>query len=100
MAIGFNSLDTFSSLVVMSAGNANAEQSFPEFFSNPAATNKKLKLLWIGMGKDDGGVNNAKALDAALTAKNISHQFHLTDGRHEWVVWRHHLHMVAPLLFR
>ena len=41
-----------------------------------------------------------QALHDALTAKGITHTFRLTEGRHEWVVWRHHLHEVAPLLFR
>jgi hypothetical protein len=24
----------------------------------------------------------------------------VTEGRHEWVIWRHHLREVAPLLFK
>jgi enterochelin esterase family protein len=59
-----------------------------------------MKLLWMGVGKDDGIGASTKALDASLTAKGINHTFKLTDGRHEWVVWRHHLAEVAPLLFR
>jgi enterochelin esterase-like enzyme len=60
-----------------------------------------MKLLWLGIGKDDNLTGaSARALDAALTAKGIDHTFRLTEGRHEWVVWRHHLHEVAPLLFR
>ena len=98
IAIGFSHPDTFHSLVVMSAGATGAETTYPEFFT--PATNKKIKLLWIGIGKDDFLLSNAKALDAALTAKGVSHTFRLTEGRHEWVVWRHHLHEVAPLLFR
>ena len=98
IAIGFSHPDTFHSLVVMSAGVAGAETTYPEFFT--PATNKKIRLLWIGIGKDDFLLNSAQALDAALTAKGVSHTFRLTEGRHEWVVWRHHLHEVAPLLFR
>src|SRR5207247_2543669 len=30
----------------------------------------------------------------------VERTFRLTEGRHEWVVWRHHLNEVAPLLFR
>jgi enterochelin esterase family protein len=100
VAIGFTHPDTFHSLVVMSAGATNAEQTYPDFFKDPAAINKKMKLLWMGVGKDDRIGESTKALDASLTAKGINHTFRLTDGRHEWVVWRHHLHEVAPLLFR
>jgi enterochelin esterase family protein len=63
-------------------------------------TNNKIKLLWMADGKDDFALNGAQALDAALTAKGIRHTFRVTEGRHEWVIWRHHLREVAPLLFR
>jgi enterochelin esterase family protein len=98
--IGFNNSDTFRSLVVMSAGAQNAEQNYPAFFSNPAATNKKMKLIWVGVGKDDFALNGSKALNASLTGAGITHTFRVTEGRHEWVVWRHALNEVAPLLFR
>jgi enterochelin esterase family protein len=100
-AIGFAHPDQFRSLVIMSAGSNNADTNYPEFFKDPAATNKQLKLLWMGVGKDDTLVGpSAKALDALLTAKGIKHTFVVGEGRHEWVVWRHHLNEVAPLLFR
>ena len=53
VAIGFANPDTFHNLVVMSAGGTNVEQNYPAFFKDPAATNKKLKLLWVGVGKED-----------------------------------------------
>jgi enterochelin esterase family protein len=100
-AIGFAHPDLFHSLVIMSAGSNNADTNYPDFFKDAAATNKQLKLLWMGVGKDDALVGpSAKALDALLTAKGIKHTFVIGEGRHEWVVWRHHLNDVAPLLFR
>ena len=100
-AIGFTNTDLFHSIVIMSAGNANAEQNYPEFFAGGPAINRKLKLLWIGVGKDDPlALKGSTALYAALTAKDIKHTFRVTEGRHEWVVWRHHLNEVAPQLFR
>jgi enterochelin esterase-like enzyme len=98
--IGFNNLDTFHWLVVMSAGAQNAEDAYPAFFSNPAATNAALKLLWIGVGKDDFALNGSRALVASLEKAGIEHTFRLTESRHEWVVWRHYLNEVAPLLFK
>jgi enterochelin esterase family protein len=101
VAIGFANPDTFHSLVVMSAGGTNVEQNYPAFFKDPAATNKKLKLLWVGVGKDDKLVmTGTMALKESLTKAAIKHTFRETEGRHEWVVWRHHLREVAPLLFR
>lgn len=101
VAVGFTHPALFHSLVIMSAGANDADKTYPEFFKDPAATNKQIKLLWMGIGKDDNltGVS-AKNLDAALTARGIKHTFVVGEGRHEWVVWRHHLNEVAPLLFR
>jgi enterochelin esterase-like enzyme len=38
--------------------------------------------------------------DRMLTRIGITHTFRVTEGRHEWTVWRHHLNEVAPLLFK
>ena len=101
IAIGLTHTDIFHSLVVMSAGGGGtAAQSYPEFFKQGSALNKKLKLLWIGIGKDDANVANSQSLSENLTQSGITHMFRLTEGRHEWVVWRHHLREVAPLLFK
>jgi enterochelin esterase family protein len=101
VAIGFPNIDTFHSLVIMSAGaNAQVAETYPEFFNNPAQTNEKLDLLWIGVGKDDFALNGSRTLDEALTKAGIDHTFMVGEGRHEWVVWRHHLREVAPLLFK
>jgi enterochelin esterase family protein len=101
VAVGFANPKLFSHLIVMSAGAQNADQNYPEFFKSAEATNKQLKLLWVGVGKDDALVGaGSKALDETLTKNNIKHTYRVTEGRHEWVVWRHHLHEVAPLMFR
>jgi enterochelin esterase family protein len=101
VSVGFSHPELFHSLVVMSAGANNADTTYPEFFKDAGATNKQIKLLWMGIGKDDTLTGtSAKALDATLTAKGIKHTFVVGEGRHEWVVWRHHLNEVAPLLFR
>ena len=101
--IGFPHLDTFHSLVIMSMGAQNADRTYPTFFADPAATNRKLKFLWLGVGADDNLVGaNARALEATLTAKGINHApfWVLPGARHEWVVWRYALRDVAPQLFR
>jgi len=98
--IGFNNLDKFHWIVVMSAGAQNAEQTYPAFFGNPAQTNEALKLLWVGVGKDDFALNGSRALVESLEKAGIEHTFRLTEGRHEWVIWRHYLNEVAPQLFK
>ncbi len=100
-AIGFTNPDKFHSIVIMSAGAKNALQQYPDFFKDAAAVNKQLKLLWVGVGKDDKLVMaGSTALGEALKTAGITHTYRVTEGRHEWVVWRHHLREVAPLLFR
>lgn len=99
IAIGFTHPDMFHYLIIMSAGAQNAATTYPDFFK-PGVANRKLKLLWMGVGKDDQLTGaGVKALDEALTKADIKHTFVVGEGRHEWVVWRHHLHDVAPLLF-
>jgi enterochelin esterase family protein len=99
-AIAFANPEKFRYVAIMSAGSANADENYPGFFKDPNA-NKKFKLLWVGVGKDDalaGG--GSKQLDETLTKYKIDHTYRVTDGRHEWVVWRHHLNEFAPLLFK
>jgi enterochelin esterase family protein len=101
VAIGFPNTKIFSHIVVMSAGGGqNMEQTYADFFKSPEATNKQLKLLWVSVGKDDFALNGSKALDDVLTKNKIKHTFVVTEGRHEWVIWRHALRDVAPLMFR
>ena len=45
-------------------------------------------------------VCGASKVEKLLTAKGVTHTFTLTDGRHEWTVWRHQLNDIAPLLFK
>ncbi len=76
VAIGFPNTKFFSHLVVMSAGaGQNPEQTYADFFKNADTVNKQLKLLWLGVGKDDFALNGSKALDEALTKNNIKHTF-------------------------
>ncbi|MFC1781008.1 alpha/beta hydrolase-fold protein [Planctomycetota bacterium] len=101
MNVGFNRSDLFRYIVIMSSGGQNADVSYPDFFNNADATNEQLKLLWIAVGKDDGlAAGGSKALDELLTSKGINHTYRVTEGRHEWTVWRYHLNEFAQLLFK
>ncbi len=101
MNVAFNRPELFRHVVIMSSGAATPEQTYPAFFTNPAKINQQFKTFWIAIGKDDALVGaGSKTLADALTAKGIKHTYRVTEGRHEWTVWRHHLNEVAPLLFR
>jgi enterochelin esterase family protein len=77
------------------------DEVYARAFANPASLNRQFKLLWLGVGRDDTLTGPGdRALDQTLTRRGVTHTFALTEGRHEWTVWRHYLNTVAPLLFR
>ena len=101
MSLAFNKPELFRYVVIMSSGLNNGEQAYPAFFKDPASVNKQFKLLWIAVGKDDSLVGGGtKALVETLTKNGIQHTHKVTEGRHEWTVWRYHLNEFAPLLFK
>ena len=100
--IAFNRPELFRYVMLMSpAVVGGAEEFYPAVFKTPAKVNTQFKLFWVGVGKDDTLTGPGdKDFDASLTKAGITHTFELTDGRHEWTVWRHHLHDLAPKLFQ
>ncbi|MBS1857442.1 MAG: esterase [Acidobacteria bacterium] len=99
--VGFAHLDLFSAIGVFSAsGGADLAGRFQQQLAHPAATNSKLKVFWIGIGKQDAGYERAKQFSAALQGAHIEHPFVETEGGHVWAVWRWALSEYAPLLFR
>ena len=62
--------------------------------------NQKLKLLWIGCGKDDFLLQRNEEFIAILKGKDLKHEWHLTAGNHSWPIWRGYLSDFASLLFQ
>lgn len=59
------------------------------------------KFAWIGVGSNDQTVHDGpKRLADTLTAHNINHEFHETDGGHTWINWRLYLRDFLQRLFR
>lgn len=102
LAIGLNHLELFSYVAGFSSGlrPAEFEKTFAGIVVNPQATNEKLRLLWIGCGKDDGAMANSRAFDEFLNRHRIKHTFRESEGAHTWIVWRRYLNEIAPLLFQ
>jgi len=97
--VGLNHLDRFAWVGGMSA-SAPETNSIATVFADVKATNKKLKLLWIAIGKDDFLLSRNRPLDDALTAAGITHTFKITEGNHSWPVWRKYLAEFAPQVFQ
>ena len=62
--------------------------------------NQKLRLLWIGCGKDDFLLKRNEEFMALLKEKNVRFDWHPSDGGHSWPVWRIYLTELAPKLFQ
>ena len=69
LAVGLNHLDRFAWVGGMSAGVPEADSIAA--LSDPKATNKKLKLLWIAIGKDDFLLSRNQQFDELLTSKGV-----------------------------
>lgn len=67
--------------------------------ADAAATNARLRLLWIAIGKDDFLLERHTKFIALLNEKGIRHEYLLTEGGHSWPVWRQYLVDFVPRLF-
>ncbi|HEY2779141.1 MAG TPA: alpha/beta hydrolase-fold protein [Steroidobacteraceae bacterium] len=81
----------------------DAKTAYGGAFADPAAFNKRIKLLWFGVGTAESeqfrtGIGGAVA---ALRAAGVHLEFYESQGTaHEWQTWRRDLHELAPRLFR
>lgn len=92
LTIGLKHLDKFPSIGVFSSA-AEAGKLLG------AETKSRLKLLWIGCGKDDAVFPRAEAMAALFAQKGVKHTFRATEGAHTYTVWRQYLGEFLPLVF-
>ncbi|MFN0100559.1 MAG: alpha/beta hydrolase-fold protein [Bryobacteraceae bacterium] len=103
MQIGLGNLDRFAFIGSFSGAGARnfaIETSYGGVFKDAAAFNKKVKLFWIGCGREDALFASSVALHQALDKAGIRHIWYESPGLHDWQVWRNHLHEFAPKLFQ
>jgi enterochelin esterase family protein len=106
--VGFKRPDVFGSIALLSpgmfrrtpGGTAAIEAIAPGFLADPAATNRKLRLLFFSCGTEDARIEALKKTWGDLAARRIAFVTRTYPGEHEWRVWRHSLADLAPLLFR
>lgn len=99
--IGLSHLDRFSAVAAFSSAvPRDFETRFQSLLAEPDVANKKLKLLWIGCGRQDSAFDRNRNLSELLTSHKIRNTFHATEGLHNFAIWRRYLIEVAPLLFR
>lgn len=54
-------------------------------FKNPTLTNQRLKLFWIGVGKEDGLYPVISDYLKVLDEKKINHETFISGGGHTWM---------------
>lgn len=99
LTIGLNHLERFAWVGGFSSAVPSRE-TVAGALDDAASTNAKLKLLWIGCGKDDFLLKRNEDFIALLKEKNLRHEWHLTAGTHSWPVWRTYLGEFVPKLFQ
>ena len=68
-------------------------------FADAAAFNKKVKVLFLGIGSAEGP--GTKTFSEQLTQAGIKNVYYESPGTaHEWLTWRRCFKEFAPLLFR
>jgi enterochelin esterase-like enzyme len=101
--IGTTHTDLFSYLGVFSGTPmAQAQSQVDAVVLQGAAFNKKLRLLWFGVGTTEANFyNRTQEVRAQLQKAGISSGYYESPGTaHEFQTWRRCLHEFAPLLFR
>lgn len=72
-------------------------------FKDGAEVNKKLKVLWLGIGTKESAPfpGSIGAFKNMLTKQGIRHVYYESpETGHEWQTWRRSLYQFAPLLFK
>lgn len=82
-----------------SGGTFDPKTSGNGVYADAAAFNKKVKLLWLGVGTEESP--NTRIFHEALNKAGINNVYFESKGTaHEWLTWRRCLNDFAPRLFR
>jgi enterochelin esterase family protein len=102
LRIGLRHLDRFAYLGAFSPAIAitDTAKDYDGVLANAAAINRQLRLLWIGIGRDDFLLGPVKQSHELLQKSGINHVWHESGGAHVWTVWRQYLADFAPRLFQ
>ena len=99
-----NNLDKFSSLGGFSGSCGGRRRTFDPkttcdgAFADPAAFNKKVKVLFLGIGSAEGP--GTKNFSEELTKAGIKNVYFESPGTaHEWLTWRPLLERFRPAAF-
>ena len=100
ITVGLGHLEQFVWIGAFSAAVSGQDPALAGLRADPNGANEKIKLLWIGIGKDDFLLARNREFVKILDELQVRHTYQETDGRHAWGVWRGYLAEFLPLLFR
>ncbi|ADB37464.1 esterase [Spirosoma linguale] len=100
--LGLNNPDLFSWVCGFAPGMLKEEfdRNNATAFANPSLTNQRLKLFWIGVGKDDMLYPVINDYLKVLDEKKIKHETLISDGGHTWMNCKLYLSTIAQKLFQ
>ncbi|MBA4146141.1 MAG: esterase, partial [Cytophaga sp.] len=95
---GLGNLDKFAWVGgFSSAPNTKAPE---ELVPDPAEARKKLKLLWISCGDNDGLISFSKRTHDYLYENDVPHIYYIEPGGHDFKVWKNGVYMFSQFLFK
>jgi len=99
--LGLGHLDTFAYIGAFSAAVANLDfaKDYDGKLADPQI-NRQLKLLWMGVGKQDGLHDGLLTIHQNLEKAGVHHVWVESEGGHVWETWRGYLPQFASLLFQ
>jgi enterochelin esterase-like enzyme len=99
LGVGLKHIDKFAWVGGFSSGVSGRDSVLEALKADPKKANEQLKLLWIGIGKEDFLLEGNRAFVAALKDMKLEHKYEETPGAHRWSVWRLYLADFLPKLF-
>jgi enterochelin esterase-like enzyme len=95
---GLGNLDKFAWI----GGFSSAPNTKPpeQLLPDPELARKKLKLLWISCGDNDGLITFSKRTHDYLIANNVPHIYYIEPGIHDFKAWKNALYMFSQLIFK
>lgn len=99
---GLNNPELFSWVIGFAPGMRVEEiaRNNAEAFANPALTNQRLNMFWIGVGEDDFTYQAIKEYFKVLDEKGIKYESHISGGGHTWMNCKQYLSIIAQKLFK
>jgi enterochelin esterase-like enzyme len=102
LRIGFRHLDDFAYLGAFSPAIEiqSPQRDYDGILADPRKVNEQLRLLWIGIGREDFLHEPVADSHEVLERAGIRHVWVESSGAHVWTVWRKYLADFAPRLFQ